>query len=167
MTFNLISIIDNEHVDASSYVSFHNESRDEIEFENEEFDDILDIDWDSVPCTTPSIPLKERVFDRAFSKTLRCNLRETIYYPIWMRDAYMDDPYEMDLYFNEELHKSLLKIIKASDLIVEGLATLNNKKIFREQICEEIIASAMHPSRMMKQMQQFDDIEDFFESMGC
>ncbi|GMF45083.1 unnamed protein product [Phytophthora lilii] len=128
MTFNLISTIDIEDIDASSYVSFHNESRDEIDFEDEEFDDILDIDFDSVPCATPSIPLKERVFARAFTETLRCNLRETIYYPIWMRDAYMDDPYEMDLYFNEMLHKSLLKTINASDLIVEGLATLNTRR---------------------------------------
>ncbi|GMF37327.1 unnamed protein product [Phytophthora lilii] len=41
------------------------------------------------------------------------------------------------------------------------------QRLFREQIFEELIATVMHPSRMMKQMQQFDDIEDFFESMGC
>ncbi|GMF63758.1 unnamed protein product [Phytophthora fragariaefolia] len=47
------------------------------------------------------------------------------------------------------------------------LDRLSHKKIFSLQIAEELIASAMHPSRIQKQLNNFNDIEKFFESMGC
>ncbi|GMF38046.1 unnamed protein product [Phytophthora lilii] len=47
------------------------------------------------------------------------------------------------------------------------LDRLSHMEIFTSQITEELIAKAMHPSRLMKQLNNFDNIEDFFESMGC
>ncbi|GMF35595.1 unnamed protein product [Phytophthora lilii] len=55
--------------------------------------------------------------------------------------------------------------IKAKANIV--IAKQTQKRLFREYIAEELIASAMHPSRIQKQLDGYDDIEDFFESMGC
>jgi hypothetical protein len=52
------------------------------------------------------------------------------------------------------------------DSIKNKVNQFAHKKIFRSQISEELIAEAMHPRRMMKQMNTFNDIEDFFESMG-
>ncbi|KAJ8571726.1 hypothetical protein ON010_g5109 [Phytophthora cinnamomi] len=40
------------------------------------------------------------------------------------------------------------------------------KRNFKNNVLKELIVEAMHPSRVMKQMESFDDIEDLFESMG-
>ncbi|DAC81613.1 TPA_asm: hypothetical protein [Phytophthora water mold MELD virus] len=42
-----------------------------------------------------------------------------------------------------------------------------HKRLFRSQIAEELIATVMHPCRIQNQMNQFDDIEQFFTAMGC
>ncbi|GMF24301.1 unnamed protein product [Phytophthora lilii] len=41
------------------------------------------------------------------------------------------------------------------------------RRFFKKHIKEELIAGAMHPIRIQKQLDQFDDIEDFFEAIGC
>lgn len=41
------------------------------------------------------------------------------------------------------------------------------RKYFKSNIEEELIASAMKPCRIEAQMNQFDNIEDFFEAIGC
>ena len=38
---------------------------------------------------------------------------------------------------------------------------------FRNNIAEELIATAMSPKRVAAEMSQFDDIEAYFEAMGC
>ncbi|KAE9078444.1 hypothetical protein PF007_g23862 [Phytophthora fragariae] len=52
-------------------------------------------------------------------------------------------------------------------LINEQNAKRNHHKHFRNQIAEELIANVMHPCRIQQQMNQFDDIEQFFTPMGC
>ena len=47
------------------------------------------------------------------------------------------------------------------------LPTAYIKHHFKNQITKELIASAMKPSRIEAQMNQFDNIEDFFEAIGC
>jgi hypothetical protein len=173
MTFNLISIIDNEYVDASSYVHFDTETRNAIEFEDEEFSDeefadeeFSDEEFDELSDiehrANPIFPLKERVFARAFTETLRYNQR--VFTPDWVYRFHSDDPIELDLILQEELQQSLIDTIKVSDLIVEELAKLNHKQHFRNHITQERIADAMHPRRMMERINHFDDIETFFDA---
>ncbi|KAE9105356.1 hypothetical protein PF007_g13463 [Phytophthora fragariae] len=52
-------------------------------------------------------------------------------------------------------------------LINEKFAKRNHHLHFRNQIAEELIANVMHPCRIQNQMNQFDDIEQFFTAMGC
>ncbi|KAJ8576260.1 hypothetical protein ON010_g2953 [Phytophthora cinnamomi] len=47
------------------------------------------------------------------------------------------------------------------ELHIEQVSQFTHKKLFKSIIAEELIAFALHPSRMMRQIQSFDDIEDF------
>lgn len=40
------------------------------------------------------------------------------------------------------------------------------KHYFKQNVFEELIATVMHPDRIHKQNQQFDDLEDYFQSFG-
>jgi len=54
-----------------------------------------------------------------------------------------------------------------SDDIQNQATMFNQRRLFRDSIHQDLIAAAMHPNRIKKQLDQFDDIEDFFETIGC
>jgi hypothetical protein len=162
MTSNLPFIVDNEYVDTSSYVDFDNETRNEIQFEDEEFEFEEFEDEEFEHRAKPIFSLKERIFARAFTETLAYTQR--LFTPDWVYRFHSEDPIELNLILQEELDQSLVDTIKASDLIVEELTKLNHMKLFRNRITQELIAEAMHPRRMMARISQFDDIETFFDA---
>jgi hypothetical protein len=41
------------------------------------------------------------------------------------------------------------------------------RMLMKGTILNDLIAIIMHPSRIQKQLEMFDDIEDYFESIGC
>lgn len=51
------------------------------------------------------------------------------------------------------------------DPIADNIELLTHYDFFVNHITEELIESAMHPSRIQYKMSHFDDIELFFDSM--
>jgi hypothetical protein len=49
---------------------------------------------------------------------------------------------------------------------VHGLISYQ-RQLMNHYVLEELISVVMHPSRIKKQMDQYDDIEDFFDAIGC
>jgi len=49
---------------------------------------------------------------------------------------------------------------------VHGLISYQ-RELMNQYVLEELISVVMHPSRIRKQMDQYDDIEDFFDAIGC
>lgn len=72
-----------------------------------------------------------------------------------------------DLCYHSENPKMYYSIgARSIHLIKEKVALHQHKRNFKK-IKEELIASAMKPCRIEAQLNHFDNIEDFFESMGC
>ncbi|GMF27134.1 unnamed protein product [Phytophthora lilii] len=53
----------------------------------------------------------------------------------------------------------------ASDIIVQSAKFLHKR--LNAYIKEELVAEAMHPNRIQKQLDHYENIEDFFEAIGC
>ena len=47
------------------------------------------------------------------------------------------------------------------------IARSQHEDTMRNTVHEDLIATVMHPCRIQAQMEQFDDIESYFEMMGC
>jgi hypothetical protein len=54
-----------------------------------------------------------------------------------------------------------------SDDIQNQATMFKQRRLFRDSIHQDLIVAAMHPNRIQKQLDQFDDIEDFFNAIGC
>jgi hypothetical protein len=52
-------------------------------------------------------------------------------------------------------------------LILNQATMFKQRRIFKYTIHQDLIAAAMHPNRIQKQLEQFDDIEAYFDAIGC
>ena len=80
-------------------------------------------------------------------------------------NIYADDPGHWDLYIEE-----IPKFMYYEDMRVRHLIKWGKRyhqHVFKTQISKELVATVMHPCRIQAQMEQFDDIESYFEMMGC
>jgi hypothetical protein len=53
------------------------------------------------------------------------------------------------------------------DDITNQAMMFKQRRFFKEAIHKDLITAAMHLNRIQKQIDQFDDIEDFFKAIGC
>jgi len=51
-------------------------------------------------------------------------------------------------------------------MIQEAACKFQHRRYLKSEVFAELIASVMHPCRIQAQMDKFNDIEDFFQSMG-
>jgi hypothetical protein len=54
-----------------------------------------------------------------------------------------------------------------SDDIQNQAKMFKQRRFFRDNIHQDLITAAMHPNRIQKQIDQFDDIEAYFDAIGC
>lgn len=73
----------------------------------------------------------------------------------WMN--YYQMTYDIGLEINTHYNNLRLTFDELKDKVY--------KRIFKNQLTEELIAAAMHPRRIQAQMDQFEDIEEYFEAM--
>jgi hypothetical protein len=76
-------------------------------------------------------------------------------------NAYFEYIYEFDQLRSK---RSKFKYLKMYD---DDHFEKQHKTTFEENIQQDLIAAAMQPNRIKKQIDQFDDIEAYFESIGC
>jgi hypothetical protein len=126
----------NPDADFSDFTDFN--TFPEVEFSDEEFDD------DDDEC------VREQPVSEYPSEI-------TAIYDNIMRSRSPNNDTDADIEF---MYFALSEIENA---VLEHDLKLDHKLHFRDIIAPELIASAMHPRRMMARLNQCDDIERFFE----
>ncbi|GMF19807.1 unnamed protein product [Phytophthora lilii] len=146
----------------TNYYDFDLESEDDFKFESEDEFDFSEYDFKADMEKRRKETRTYRITYRAQVKQLNEIVSSTIWLPFWM--TYEDYAVEMDLIFKEAMdeifhERSLLK----QNLLID-LYRIYHQEEFRS-VFPELIAEAMHPRRMMKRMNQFEDIEAFFNNI--
>jgi len=85
----------------------------------------------------------------------------------WYYQLFMDQIEDGVVYScDDELEEAMSDFEGEMDE-VERDCLLAHKQLMKESIHNELIAVMMHPSRLQKQLDQYDDIEAFFDAIGC
>lgn len=105
--------------------------------------------------------------DENLNEELR-EARESTIYQIYQCYWYSD--YEGNvLSWTENMnhcYKLYKEFIQTRNQLLAAVNQIPTRRYFKNQITEELIASVMKPCRIEAQMNQFDNIDDFFETMG-
>lgn len=72
---------------------------------------------------------------------------------------------ELIFLFSKAVHDHMMLLSKVNTELKETHAKHRHRQYFKTQIIEELIAEAMNPCRIQAQMNQFDDVEAFFDMM--
>jgi hypothetical protein len=78
----------------------------------------------------------------------------------------LEDGY--DEYYNDNEDNGFDGFVRPLlDEIIVKATMFKQRRIFKYTIHQDLIVAAMHPNRIQKQLDQFDDIEAYFDAIGC